>query len=256
VNQTPGSILGLLPGLPSNMTPEQVSKLSTMQMRLRVVNQKLNQNLELEAARVDALPRGHPDRSPSPPPIYDSFGKRTNTRAVRWRDRYTTERADLLDQIMEINPAFRAAQGTVRRKRTQKIPIPIDDHPGYNFIGLIIGPRGKTQKELESKTNCKIAIRGKGSVKEGARGGKTYDGMDEPLHVLIAGDLQADVDKAAELIRQMLVVIDDDQNQFKQNQLRELALLNGTLKDDDYCILCAEKGHRQFECPKRFAGVK
>ena len=214
---------------------------------------KLNQNLELEAARIDALPRGHRDRSPSPPPVYDAMGKRTNTRGVRWRERYTNERADLLEQLMELNPAFKpaAAQtGGMRRKRTQKIPIPIDQHPGYNFIGLIIGPRGKTQKELEAKTNCKIAIRGKGSVKEGARGGKVYDGMDEELHVLIAGDTQADVDKASELVKQMLVVIDDDRNQFKQNQLRELALLNGTLKDDDYCILCAEKGHRQFECTR------
>jgi hypothetical protein len=23
--------------------------------------------------------------------------------------------------------------------------IPLDEHPGYNFIGLIIGPRGNTQ---------------------------------------------------------------------------------------------------------------
>ena len=37
----------------------------------------------------------------------------------------------------------------------------------YNFIGLIIGPRGSTQKRLEKETNTKIAIRGKGSVKDG-----------------------------------------------------------------------------------------
>ena len=159
---------------------------------------------------------------------------------------------------MDLNPSMRP-QGFARRKRIHKIPIPVEEHPTYNFIGLIIGPRGKTQKELEVKTNCKIAIRGKGSVKEGARGrrdGRVYDGENEPLHVLISGESQENVDKAAALIQQMLVVIDDEQNQFKQNQLRELALLNGTLKDDDYCILCAEKGHRQFECPKRFTNIK
>jgi len=251
-------ILSLLPGIPANMTAEQLSRLSNLQSKLRSVNEKLNGTfIEVEAMRVDALPRGHRDRSPSPPPEYDSMGKRKNTRAVRWRERYSQERADLLDQLLELHPSLKPAAGSVlqaaRRKRISKIPIPVDEHPGYNFIGLIIGPRGKTQKELESKTNCKIAIRGKGSVKVGARGGKTYDGMDEPLHVLIAGDKQEDVDKATDLIEQMLVVIDDDQNQFKQNQLRELALLNGTLKDDDYCILCAEKGHKQFECPKRFS---
>mmetsp|Transcript_10185 Transcript_10185/g.15278 ORF Transcript_10185/g.15278 Transcript_10185/m.15278 type:complete len:684 (-) Transcript_10185:1611-3662(-) len=250
-------ILGFLPGLPAGMTPDQLRQLSTLQTRLRTVNDRLT-NLDAEATRIDALPRDHPDRSPSPPPIYDTFGKRTNTRAVRWRERYGNERQDVLEKMMDLNPAMRP-QGFARRKRIKKIPIPVEEHPTYNFIGLIIGPRGKTQKELEVKTNCKIAIRGKGSVKEGARGrrdGRVYDGENEPLHVLISGDSQENVDKAGALIEQMLVVIDDEQNQFKQNQLRELALLNGTLKDDDYCILCAEKGHRQFECPKRFSQVK
>ena len=68
-----------------------------------------------------------------------------------------------------------------------------DDHPGLNFMGLLIGPRGNTLKAMEkvfaafifiikrdaysnivlmklspSKVSgCKIVIRGKGSVKEG-----------------------------------------------------------------------------------------
>jgi splicing factor 1 len=134
--------------------------------------------------------------------------------------------------------------------------IPVEKYPTYNFIGLIIGPRGKTQKEMEGKTNCKIAIRGRGSVKEGARGrrdGKMMEGDDEQLHVVIIGDNQDNVDAAAQMITDMLVVIDDDKNVHKQQQLRELALLNGTLKDDEYCPTCGEKGHRAFECPKRFS---
>jgi splicing factor 1 len=156
---------------------------------------------------------------------------------------------------MSLNPATRQSS-LFKRKRTKKIRIPIEEHPNYNFIGLIIGPRGKTQKELEAKTGCKIAIRGKGSVKEGARGrrdGKMMEGDDEPLHVVITGDDQKSVDAAADMIEQMLVVIDDEKNVHKQQQLRELALLNGTLKEDEYCQICAEKGHRSFECPRRFA---
>ena len=142
------------------------------------------------------------------------------------------------------------------RRRVKKIRVPVEEHPNYNFIGLIIGPRGKTQKELEAKTGCKIAIRGRGSVKEGARGrrdGKVMDGDNEPLHVAISGDDQRAVDAASEMIEQMLVVIDDEKNVHKQQQLRELALLNGTLKENDaFCEICGEKGHRSFECPKRF----
>jgi splicing factor 1 len=158
---------------------------------------------------------------------------------------------------MNMNPATRQS-GLFKRKRTKKIRIPIEEHPQYNFIGLIIGPRGKTQKELESKTGCKIAIRGRGSVKEGARGrrdGKVMESEDEPLHVVITGDDQRSVDAATDMIEQMLVVIDDEKNVHKQQQLRELALLNGTLKEDEFCQICAEKGHRSFECPKRF-GMK
>jgi hypothetical protein len=156
---------------------------------------------------------------------------------------------------MNLNPTTRQSNLFVR-KRTKKIPIPIEKHPNYNFIGLIIGPRGKTQKELENKTGCKIAIRGRGSVKEGARGrrdGKVMDGDNEPLHVIVTGQDQKAVDAAADMIEQMLVVIDDETNMHKQQQLRELALLNGTLKEEEYCSTCAEKGHRAFECPRRFS---
>lgn len=58
--------------------------------------------------------------------------------------------------------------------------------------GLIIGPRGNTQKRMQMETNTKIAIRGRGSVKEGAARDPKYDyGEDEELHVLITGDSQA-----------------------------------------------------------------
>lgn len=190
--------------------------------------------------------------------VYGADGKRKNTRAVRWRQRLTAERQDILEKLMQLNPATRQS-ALFKRKRTKKIRIPIEEHPQYNFIGLIIGPRGKTQKELEAKTGCKIAIRGKGSVKEGARGrrdGKVMESDDEPLHVVITGDDQRSVDAATDMIEQMLVVIDDEKNVHKQQQLRELALLNGTLKEDEYCTICAEKGHRAFECPKRFSMKK
>jgi len=231
-----------------------------MQAKLRAVNERL-QNLETEAARVDALPRGHRERSPSPPPIYGADGKRKNTRVVRWRERYTSERQDLLESIMRLSSKgappssgplgsngmmghLPGAHSLLVRKRVKKIRIPIEEHPNYNFIGLIIGPRGKTQKELEAKTGCKIAIRGRGSVKEGARGrrdGKVMEGDNEPLHVVISGDNQRAVDAASDMVEQMLVVIDDEKNVHKQQQLRELALLNGTLKEEDAFSRTAER---------------
>ena len=80
--------------------------------------------------------------------------------------------------------------------------------------------------------------------------------QDEELHVLLTGDTQELVDKACQTIRDMLVVIDDEKNEHKQRQLRELAIMNGTLKEDDYCTLCAQKGHKAFACPTRFNSYK
>lgn len=48
-------------------------------------------------------------------------------------------------------------------RKWKKIFIPQKDYPGYNFIGLIIGPRGNTQKRMQTETNTKIAIRGRGA---------------------------------------------------------------------------------------------
>lgn len=61
------SILDILPGLPTNLNSQQSVKLKELQSLLREANKRL-ENLEVEAARVDALPKGHVDRSPSPPP--------------------------------------------------------------------------------------------------------------------------------------------------------------------------------------------
>jgi len=275
--QPPPRNISGLPGMEMlhNLPPHKQQEMRRLQADLRDINMRMN-NIDRDAARFDALPRGHRDRSPSPPPsklwlhvfqmnlfsrfflVYGPDGKRKNTRAVRWRERYSNDRQNILERIMNLNPnphARRNMSNLMLRKRVKKIPIPIDKHPNYNFIGLIIGPRGKTQKELEAKTGCKIAIRGKGSVKEGAKGrrdGKVMEGDNEPLHVVISGDDQGAVDAAAKMMEEMLVVIDDEKNVHKQQQLRELALLNGTLKEDEFCTNCGEKGHRSFECPKRF----
>lgn len=145
----------------------------------------------------------------------------------------------------------------------------------YNFIGLIIGPRGNTQKKMQTETRTKIAIRGKGryggrklspetpsnsvtlslsrcSLKEGIIKNPNYDyGEDEPLHVMITGDTKEDVEKATEMIEMLLRPIDETHNEHKRKQLRELALINGTLKDEDACVVCGESTHRSEHCPKK-----
>jgi len=73
------------------------------------------------------------------------------------------------------------------------------------------------------------------------------------LHVLVTGDSQEAVDKAADEVELLLRPLDDSENTHKQQQLRELAIVNGTFRDFEACHHCGEKGHKQWECPKKLA---
>jgi len=74
----------------------------------------------------------------------------------------------------------------------EKVFIPVDKHPGYNFVGSILGPSGSILKELTRATKSKIAILGKGSMKDKAKEEELLKSeeeehahLKEPLHVLI-----------------------------------------------------------------------
>ena len=152
---------------------------------------------------------------------------------------------------------FRADPALKQRynfKITRKVYMPVKDFPDYNFIGLVLGPRGATQRLMEEQSGCKIAIRGRGSVKDGRQVRQNSQAermMDDDLHVLITGDDPDKVAVAVKLVEPIMNPLDDDKNVHKQRQLRQLALINGTLRENAYCNYCGEAGHKNFECPKR-----
>jgi splicing factor 1 len=154
---------------------------------------------------------------------------------------------------MKLNPNYVPPPDYRKPKVTKKIPIPQDKYPDYNFIGLIIGPRGNTQKRMERETNTKIAIRGRGSVKEGkSRKLQGFQpGDDEELHVLITADDEESLSRAATMVEQILVPVEESKNEHKARQLRELASINGTLRDEMLCRICGDSGHRIHQCPQR-----
>ncbi|XP_074328748.1 splicing factor-like protein 1 [Apium graveolens] len=208
--------------------------------------------------QLDDRPEG--GRSPSPEPVYDNFGVRVNTREFRARERLNKERQDIITQIIKRNPAFKPPADYRPPKLYKKLYIPMKEYPGYNFIGLIIGPRGNTQKRMEKETGAKIVIRGKGSIKEGRFGQKRdlkFDSSEnEDLHVLVEADNQVSLDAAAGMVEKLLQPVDEVLNEHKRQQLKELAALNGTIKDEEFCRLCGEAGHRQYACPSRLSTFK
>jgi len=48
---------------------------------------------------------------------------------------------------------------------------PLDIHLllQYNFVGRLLGPRGNSLKRVEASTECRVLIRGRGSIKDPAR---------------------------------------------------------------------------------------
>lgn len=159
-------------------------------------------------------------------------------------------------------------------------------------VGLLIGPRGNTLKKMETESLAKIAIRGKGSVKEGkGRSDAAHtSNQEEDLHCLIMADTEEKVNKAKKLIHNVIETVSlksrirkcllankyqaasipEGQNELKRNQLRELAALNGTLRDDEnqacqnckylpqpLCVdpanssLGGQIGHRKYDCPEQ-----
>ena len=55
----------------------------------------------------------------------------------------------MIEDLLKEDPNFKPPPDYKPRKFQKKIFIPLADHPGYNFIGLIIGPRGNTQKRMQ-----------------------------------------------------------------------------------------------------------
>jgi splicing factor 1 len=81
-------------------------------------------------------------------------------------------------------------------------------------VGLLIGPRGNTLKKMETESGAKIAIRGKGSVKEGkGRSDAAHNSnQEEDLHCLIMADTEDKVNKAKKLINNVIETVSTPPN--------------------------------------------
>ncbi|KAK6943299.1 K Homology domain, type 1 [Dillenia turbinata] len=127
-------------------------------------------------------------------------------------------------------------------KRILRLEIPVDTYPNFNFVGRLLGPRGNSLKRVEATTGCRVYIRGKGSIKEPdkeekLRGRPGYEHLNEPLHILIEADLPANIvdiklRQAQEIIEELLKPVDESQDFYKRQQLRELAMLNSNFREE------------------------
>lgn len=119
----------------------------------------------------------------------------------------------------------------INGKWANRVNVPVDENPEMNFLGLLIGPGGETQRRLQSDSGARVVIRGKGSSKDG------MDEMpDQPLHVFITGETFEQVEKATELVNDLLFN-KDLQASLKNQQLRKVAEISGKVVSKQGFIL-------------------
>ncbi|OVA02213.1 K Homology domain [Macleaya cordata] len=127
-------------------------------------------------------------------------------------------------------------------KKILRLEIPVDSYPNFNFVGRLLGPRGNSLKRVEASTGCRVYIRGKGSIKdpgkeEKLRGRPGYEHLNDPLHILVEAELPVNIvdtrlRQAQEIIEELLKPVDESQDLYKRQQLRELALLNSNFREE------------------------
>ena len=75
---------------------------------------------------------------------------------------------------------------------SEKIMLPVDENPRFNFVGKIIGPKGSTMKAIQSVSQARIMVLGKGSTRDRDEEERLclsdevkYGHFKEPLHIVI-----------------------------------------------------------------------
>lgn len=97
-------------------------------------------------------------------------------------------------------------------KLSTKLLIPIKEFPKVNFVGKLIGPGGANMKRLQHELGIRMAVYGRGSMRDKAKeeelrkeGGKKYGHLNDDLHVYM--EINAPADQAYELMGRAISTI-------------------------------------------------
>jgi len=226
-----------------------------LQLQIREATQKLT----MPSLGIPPNPR---DRSPSPEPIYNSKGVRMNTRYERTKAKLTNMRNNAITKLKDLDPTYKPPSNYAYKNTNleDKIDVPQDEYPQYNFMGLLLGPRGHSLEKIKQKYNTRVIVKGKGSIKDGMTGlkkdGTKFDALDEKMHVCITGHTPEDVKACSDHLRDLIrCQIEDPDGErmvaLRASHMHELAVLNGTLRDVDLkCLNCGREGHKSWQCPE------
>lgn len=117
-------------------------------------------------------------------------------------------------------------------KLSQKVFLPINDFPKFNFVGKILGPSANSLKRLQEETKCKICVLGKNSMRDKQKedelrnsGDPRYSHLNQQLHVeisTVAPPAEAYANIAYALAELRKYIMPDKFDVIRQEQLKEL----------------------------------
>ncbi|KAK5648138.1 hypothetical protein RI129_003030 [Pyrocoelia pectoralis] len=136
-----------------------------------------------------------------------------------------------------------------------KVLVPVREHPKFNFVGKLLGPKGNSMKRLQEDTMCKMAVLGRGSMKDRQKEDELRKSLDpkyahlcDDLHVEISAlgppaEAHARIAFALAEVRKYL--IPDNNDNIRQEQMREMEI-----------ITAADPAHKEGPPPtKRPSGI-
>uniref|UniRef100_UPI00358E0343 KH domain-containing, RNA-binding, signal transduction-associated protein 2-like n=1 Tax=Myxine glutinosa TaxID=7769 RepID=UPI00358E0343 len=96
------------------------------------------------------------------------------------------------DVNKELEKHYRDVMGRNNIKLSERVLIPAKQHPKFNFVGKLLGPMGNTLKRLQTETGTRMAILGRGCMKDKAKEEEMrssteakYDHLNDELHIQI-----------------------------------------------------------------------
>ncbi|XP_050218790.1 leucine-rich repeat extensin-like protein 5 isoform X2 [Mercurialis annua] len=125
----------------------------------------------------------------------DSNVKDLELLKLEWRE--------IIGEILKLNPSYKPPPNYEPLLKVATVPIPVEDHPRCNVVGLIFGPGGETQKRLEKETGAKIQVRG---TKANTGEKVAY----EELTVHVSADTYEKVDGAVAVIELLVTSISEN----------------------------------------------
>jgi len=97
-------------------------------------------------------------------------------------------------------------------KLSTKLLIPSKEFPKVNFVGKLIGPGGANMKRLQNELGVRMAVYGRGSMRDKAKeeelrkeGGKKYGHLNDDLHVYL--EVHAPADQAYDMMGRAIAAI-------------------------------------------------